>query len=168
MKAYTEVTQLMSSTRNLIKNLIVSILSISVLSACSSTLTNKEFKEALIYGNSGAIGMLLSDSGVYLKATDRELDPVTWELLKSTKVKLDTIRGMEEEIGGSYKIESDLSPGKMNQLCLINNFMIKHRKEFPPTIDTTGIYRWIDQKQVVYKELTAYLGDKRMQNDCRS
>lgn len=155
--------------QNMTKNLVVSILSISALSACSSTLTNKEVKESLIYGNSGAIGMLLSDSDVYLKATDRELDAVTWELLKSTKVKLDTIRGMEEEIGGDYRIENGLTPGKMNQLCLINNFMLKHRKEFPPTIDTSGIYSWIDQKQNVYKkELNAYLGDKRMKNDCRS
>ncbi|RPE31662.1 hypothetical protein EC846_1129 [Acinetobacter sp. BIGb0102] len=119
--------------------------------------------------NSGAIKMLLVDSDVYQKATDRELDAVTWELLKSTKMKLDILRGLEETIGGSYKIEDNLSAGKMNQLCVINNFMLKHRKEFPSTIDTSGIYSWIDQKQIVYKKaLTASLGDKRMKNDCRS
>lgn len=158
----------MFSTQNLIKNLIVSFLCISILAACSSTLTNQETREALMLSNSGAIKMLLVDSDVYQKATDRELDAVTWELLKSTKMKLDILRGIEERIGGSYKIEDDLSVGKMNQLCLINNFMIKHRKEFPSTIDTSAIYSWIDQKQAVYKkELTAHLGDKRMKNDCR-
>ncbi|WP_228715632.1 hypothetical protein [Acinetobacter suaedae] len=156
----------MFDTQSLIKNLAVSILSISALSACSSTMTNKD---ALIHGNSGAIGMLLSDSNVYLKATNRELDAVTWELLKSTRVKLDTIRVFEEQIGGSYRIEDGLLPGKLNQLCLINNFMLKHKNEFPPTIDTSSTYNWIDQKQTIYKkELTAYLGDKRMENDCRN
>lgn len=119
--------------------------------------------------NSGAIKMLLVDSDVYQKATDRELDAVTWELLKSTKMKLDILRGLEERIGGSYKIEDNLSAGKMNQLCLINNFMLAHKKEFPPSVDISGTYLWIDQKQVIYKKaLTESLGDRRMRNDCRS
>ncbi len=155
--------------QNLIKNLTVSILSISALSACSSTLTNKEFKEALINGNSGAINMLLIDSAVYHKATERELDAVTWELLKSTLTKVDVIRQFEEEIGGSYKIEESLTVGNMNQLCLVNNFLLVHKKELPPKIDHSKTYNWVEAKQKLFtNRLNETLGDKRMKNDCRS
>lgn len=159
----------MFSTQNLIKNLTVSFLCSSILTACSSTLTNQETKETLMISNIGALKMLLVDSDVYQKATDRELDAVTWELLKSTKMKLDILRGLEERIGGQYKIEDNLSVGKMNQLCLINNFMLAHKKEFPSSVDVSGTYTWIDQKQAIYKKaLSDSLGDKRMENDCRN
>ncbi|MCH7336961.1 hypothetical protein [Acinetobacter sp. NIPH 2699] len=151
------------------KKLIVSFLCLSILTACSSTLTNQEIKETLMISSSGALKMLLVDSDVYQKATNRELDPVTWELLKSTKVKLDILRGLEERIGGSYTIEDNLSVGKMNQLCLINNFMLAHKKEFPKTLDLSGTYDWIESKQKIFlTNLNEILGDKRMKNDCRS
>lgn len=118
------------------KNLIVNFL--SILTACSSTLTNQETREALILSNLGTIKILLVDSDVYQKATDRELDAVTWELLKSRKMKLNILYGLEKTIGGSYKIEDNLSADKMNQLCLINNFMLAHKKEFPSSVDASG------------------------------
>ncbi|MCH7306604.1 hypothetical protein MMO38_00385 [Acinetobacter sp. NIPH 1852] len=159
----------MFNTQNLKKNLVVSMFSISALSACTSTLTNNEFKEALVHGNSGAISMLLLDSAVYRKAAERDLDAVTWELLKSTLSKVDVVRQFEKEIGGSYKIEESLTLGNMNQLCLVNSFLLTHKKELPPNIDHSETYNWVESKQKVFiNNLNETLGDKRMQNDCRS
>ncbi|MCU4336699.1 hypothetical protein KTH08_05465 [Acinetobacter dispersus] len=113
--------------------------------------------------------MLLIDSNVYLKATTKKLDSVTWELLKSTIVKIDVIRQFEEEIGGKYKIENDLTIGKINQLCWANNFLLAHRNDFPPNIDHSKTYTWVEAKQKVFKKmLDESLGDRRMEDDCRN
>ncbi|WP_228129555.1 hypothetical protein [Acinetobacter colistiniresistens] len=156
------------SILNMIKNLVSSIVVIILFTACSNKLSEDDFREALINGNSGAIKMLLIDSNVYLKATTKKLDSVTWELLKSTIVKIDVIRQFEEEIGGKYKIENNLTIGKINQFCWANNFLLAHRNDFPPNIDHSKTYTWVETKQKVFKKmLDESLGDRRMEDDCR-
>ncbi|MCH7336960.1 hypothetical protein [Acinetobacter sp. NIPH 2699] len=153
----------MLNFRNLI---VLTIINFSLFGCSAKSL---DIKETLKQGNGGAISMLLIDSDVYRVSTDIELNKTSRTLLRTTLSKLEVIRKFEQEIGGGYKIEDDLLPAKINQLCLINNFMLTHRKELPPNIDFSDTYNWINDKQIVYKKtLTEYLGDKKLTNDCRS
>lgn len=149
-----------------IRNLTVLTIINFSLFGCSTKL---DVNETLKYSNGGAVSMLLIDSDVYRVSTGVELNKTSRTLLRTTLSKLDVIRQLEQEIGGDYRIEENLIPAKINQLCLINNFMLSHKKEFPPSIDVSETYTWIDQKQAIYKKtLTESLGDKRMKDDCRS
>lgn len=148
------------------RNLIVLTIINFSLFGCSA---KSDIKETLKQSNGGAVSMLLIDADVYRVSTDIELNKTSRTLLRTTLSKLEVIRKFEQEIGGDYRIEENLIPAKINQLCLINDFMLAHRKELPPNIDFSDIYNWIDEKQAIYKKtLTDSLGDRRMRNDCRS
>lgn len=143
---------------------VLTIINFSLF-GCSTKL---DINETLKHSNGGAVSMLLIDSDVYRVSTDIELNKTSRILLRTTLSKLDVIRQFEQEIGGGYRIEENLIPAKINQLCLINNFMLAHKKELPPNIDFSDTYNWINDKQLVYKKtLNDYLGDKKLTNDCR-
>ena len=148
-------------------SLIVSLcLYFSLFAGCTNAPDLREnFKSAGI----GAAGMLLLDSEVYRKATAKELDTVTASLMFSTITKMAVLQGYEEESKGAYLLEDTFTVGKANQFCWVNNFLLTHRKDLPPNLDYSKIYNWIEAKQIVLKKmLDESLGDRRMEDDCRS
>ncbi|WP_228262353.1 hypothetical protein [Acinetobacter haemolyticus] len=163
--AIKEFTQVILKVLNIRNLTVLTIVNFSLF-GCSTKL---DINETLKHSNVGAVSMLLIDSDVYRVSTDIELNKTSRTLLRTTLTKLDVIRQLEQEIGGDYRIEESLIPAKINQLCLINNFTLAHRKELPPNIDFSDTYNWINDKQLVYKKtLNDYLGDKKLTNDCRS
>lgn len=138
----------------------------SLLTGC---VNSSNIKESLIASGRGATGMLLLDSEVYRKATAKELDAITFELLFSTYYKMAVLQGYEEESRGAFIIEDTFTVGKANQFCWVNNFLLTHKKDFPPNFDYSKTYSWIEAKQTVLKKmLDESLGDRRMEDDCRT
>lgn len=156
----------MFKPRNLKISLAPSIcVCLSLLSGCANT---PDTGEALKNGGDGATGMLLLDSEVYRKATNKQLDAVTVELLLSTINKLAVLKRYEKESKGAYLLEDTFNTGNANQFCWVNRFLLEHKKDIPAHLDYSDTYKWVDAKQaVLIGMLNETLGDKRMKNDCR-
>lgn len=138
----------------------------SLLTGCANT---PNISESLKDGGNGAAGMLLIDSDVYRKASSKELDAVTVELLFSTITKMAILARYEKESKGAYLLEDTFTAGNANQFCWVNKFLLTHKKDIPANLDYSETYNWVEAKQKIFiRMLEETLGDKRMKNDCRS
>ena len=121
---------------------------------------------SLIYGKEGALGMLIADADFYREATFSKNNPLTSTLFKNTLTKLELLRAFETEIGGDFKIETDLRSVDMNQLCWIINFVESNKKY--ATTEDKDIMQWIETKQKAFKtNIDQTFGSRRIDNDCR-